>query len=313
MFRKLACAAVGLAIACGPTTKAQDSPSPPYLLLGTPYDVAILNAVGPGTYSENAIRTIIADTTVQTRINTGSPFTDGLNAQEVAVAKNKINHTPYVSICPTGDSITKGATQSGFEGNGYRDAVNTALIGTYGASMRLEWEGPNFSANATAPTQYTNGTSGATTLSLLTEAPNKFGAGVPRVPTIAVVLCGTNDAAGGIDQPSFDARYRSLITKYHQLVPGMLMVVSFVPENPGNPTADALVSAYNAALPTTWTDLETLLGITLYRTPAHFGLVIGDMSPLSTIHPNNTTGYPKLVTQLSPPIAAAVAATGILP
>jgi lysophospholipase L1-like esterase len=282
-------------------------------LKGTPNDVVVMNAVGPGTYTLQANRSIPADATVKSRINTGSPFTDGQNAQLVAVVKAKLNSTNYVSITGAGDSITQGACDAGYIGDSYRAIVNTSLLstynGTYGASLPLEWEGPTQSPQATSPTQYSGGVGGATTLSLWTNHASLFGTSV-RLPDVIVVIAGTNDAAGNIDATSFSARYQNLITAYHNDVPSAKIVVGYVPENPLNSTANTLVTAYNGHLPTDWTALETNLGITLYKTTSTYGLTSSDMCPVTSIHPNVATGYPKIAAQLTAPITAAVAATG---
>lgn len=271
-------------------------------------DAEIYSSVGPAVYTYQApVRVVDIDPTVVSRIITGPPFTDGLNTQMVAVAKAKAQQHPVLTIIATGDSITAGSTDVTV-GNGYRAAVNTTLLGFFGASAVIEWDGPNLSPDATDPTRYTNGTGGASSVSLNNEAASKFGAGgTPsrRLPDVLVVMCGTNDAVSGTSAGTYDTQYRALITNYHSLCPAAKIVVCFTPENPFSSVPNALVTAYNAQYPATWTALEGLLGITLYRTPSTFGLTTADMAPGDHIHPNDATGYPKLAAQIGPPVLAA--------
>lgn len=273
-----------------------------------------MNAIGPGTYSLTSDNAISADATVVARINTGAPYTNGLNAQLVACTKAKLNRSSvFVQVVGIGDSITAGSTDPGIVTDGYRLGVNTSILstynGTYGSSVPVEWAGPTFAANASVPTQYSNGVGGSTTLSMFSRHLTDLGARL-RLPHVLVVQIGANDAVGGIDAATFSSRYQSLVTAYHQDCPNAKIVVLYTPEHPADTAANALVSQYNTQFPSVWTTLETNLGITLYKASAPPGLVSGDMSTLTPIHPNTSTGYPKIASEATTPILAAIAATG---
>ncbi len=269
---------------------------------GTPNDITILNAVGPNTYTLEVDRSIKADSDVVSRIETGAPYTDGLNAQLVAVVRAKLERKLYVSIVGVGDSITH-------DGDSYRLTVNAQLLAVYGPSAPIEWEGNNDGGGA-LPTQYSNAIPGATTATLYNRRTQDFGPSV-RQPDVIVTMTGTNDSRN-CDVACFHSAQKLLLESEHTLAPKAELVVAYTPENPGSPTLDAAVTTYNKELPIIWNEVEADTGVVLHRPAAPAGLTITDMFPSpNTLHPN-PTGQAKIGVEVGPGILAAVAKTGKL-
>lgn len=275
----------------------------------TANDFTILNAIGPGSYTLASDHSMSVDTATKTRIDTGSPYTDGLNPQVVACTKDKLHlRTSYVNIVGIGTSIT-------LRGNAYRTNVNADLVAIYGSAMRIVWEGDftdstNVDDPPVIPTNLSQARTGTKTSDIVTTTPLDFASTSHGHADVIVNMWGINDARASVPRATFEANAINILETQISLCPNAKIVVAYVEPNPRDPTSNANVQDYNAHIDVNvWQVVEAATGKTLYRASGVPNIVDPTDLEADGLH-YNPSGNAKVAAVLTSAIQAAVAATG---
>ncbi|MCJ1396209.1 hypothetical protein MMC18_009098 [Xylographa bjoerkii] len=198
----------------------------------------------------------------------------GLNTRQVSSAPISGKN---LTILPLGDSITNGFQST--DGNGYRldlvqDLTNNTvnMIGSVHAG--------------TMPDNNNEGHDGATIIEIASNAT----ASLLLLPTVVLLMAGTNDMDKNVSTATAPDRLGALIDQIFAACPNTTVLVAQVTPS-GKNTTEALILSYNAAIP----------GVVAQRANAGMRVAVVDMYDALSfpadftdyLHPNDG-GYKKM-------------------